>query len=295
MRLQLLFITFIYFIIFCFPLATLAQEDTEITELYRIELKDGSVFIGNIISETDADIRFKTTADIEVSIPKSQIRKKEMVSGQMVRGELWRADPNRTRLFFAPTGRALKAGQGYFSVYQIFFPFIAVGVTDFLAIAGGISLFPGASSQLLYVAPKITPVRVNKFDLSAGVLYIRIPDGDDGDDGDDVNKAGIIYGVGTYGTEKAALTVGIGFGYAGDDVADKPVFAVGGEIRASRKVKFITENWLIPDSEVQIVSFGLRFFGDNLAADFALVYAAGGDVEGFPFLPWIGFAYNFGS
>jgi hypothetical protein len=295
MRLQLLFITFIYFIIFCFPLATLAQEDTEITELYRIELKDGSVFIGNIISETDADIRFKTTADIEVSIPKSQIRKKEMVSGQMVRGELWRADPNRTRLFFAPTGRALKAGQGYFSVYQIFFPFIAVGVTDFLAIAGGISLFPGASSQLLYVAPKITPVRVNKFDLSAGVLYIRIPDGDDGDDGDDVNKAGIIYGVGTYGTEKAALTVGIGFGYAGDDVADKPVFAVGGEIRASRKVKFITENWLIPDSEVQIVSFGLRFFGDNLAADFALVYAAGGDVEGFPFLPLIGFAYNFGS
>jgi hypothetical protein len=294
MRLQLLCLAFISIIIFCYPFATFAQEDSQDVELYRIELKDGSVFVGNIISETNNEIRFRTTSNIEVSIPKSQILKKEMVSGQMVGGALWRADPNRTRLFFAPTGHALRAGQGYFSVYQIFFPFIAVGITNFLAISGGVSLFPGASSQLLYLAPKITPVQVNKFDLSAGVLYIRIPDGDDGDE-DNVNAAGIIYGVGTYGTEKAALTVGIGFGYAGDDVADKPVFAVGGEVRVSRKVKFMTENWLIPDSEVQIVSFGLRFFGENLAADFALVYPAGGDIEGFPFFPWVGFAYNFGS
>lgn len=294
MRLQLLCFTLISIIMFCYAIATFAQENIEVPEIYRIELKDGSVFVGNIVSETDTEIRFKTTVNIEVTIPKSQIRKKEMVSGQMVGGELWRADPNRTRLFFAPTGRALRAGQGYFSVYQIFFPFIAVGVTNFLAISGGVSLFPGASSQLLYLAPKITPVQVDKFDLSAGVLYIRIPDGDNGDE-DEVNSAGIIFGVGSYGTEKAALTVGIGFGYAGDDVADKPVFAVGGEVRVSRKVKLMTENWLIPDSEVQIVSFGLRFFGENLAADFALVYPAGGEIEGFPFFPWIGFAYNFGS
>lgn len=105
----------------------------------------------------------------------------------MVRGELWRTDPNHTRLLFAPTARALKAGQGYFSVYEIFFPFVAVGVTDFFTLSGGFSLFPGVESQLLYIAPKITPVHLEKFDLAAGVLYIKIPEEDEG--------AGILYSV----------------------------------------------------------------------------------------------------
>ena len=38
-----------------------------------------------------------------------------------------------------------------------------------------------------------------------------------------------------------------------------------------------------------------RFFGENLAADFSLLALVGEDTSGFPFVPWIGFAYNFGK
>jgi len=277
---------FILFLII-WPLEAFSQQTDTTSYTYQIELIDGSVLIGKIISEDEHTIQFLTNSNIEMSIPVEQVRKKERISGRIVKGQLWRSDPNRTRLFFAPTGKALKAGQGYFSVYEIFFPTVAVGITNYIAVAGGISLFPGSSEQLLYLAPKVTPVQADKFDLSAGVLLLKIPDEDE--------TAGIVYGVSTYGTENSALTLGIGFAFAGGEFADKPVFALGGEIRVGRYVKLISENWLIPNSDVQVISAGIRFFGENLAADFALIHPLGSDIEGFPFLPWIGFAYNFGN
>lgn len=288
MRTVLLFSLYLFIIILVIPVSLLASPDTTQAQIYRVELTDASILIGSIQAEDDTTIQFKTLAGLEVSIPKGLIAKRKEISSKIVEGKVWRADPNQTRLFFAPTGRALKGGQGYFSVYELFFPFIAVGVTDYITLAGGLSLFPGADQQLLYLAPKITPLQLDKFDLSAGLLYIFVPNNEE--------DAGIFYGVGTYGNETASLTLGIGFGFSGGDVEDKPVFAVGAELRSSNSVAFITENWFIPENdEFQIVSFGLRFFGENLAADFGLIHPLGADTRGFPFLPWLGFAYNFGT
>ncbi len=147
------------------------------------------------------------------------------------------------------------------------------------------SLFPGADEQLLYVAPKVTPINVENFGVAAGVLYIKVPDED--------NAAGIVYGVGTYGNGNSSATFGLGFGFAGGDFADKPVVVIGGEHRISNSIKLISENWIIPESDTVPLTFGVRFFGSNLAADFALLFPAGADIEEFPFIPWIGFAYNF--
>jgi hypothetical protein len=289
------FFPLIFMVIFLFCFQSWAQTDKSQTSTWQIELNDKSKLVGYILSEDEKSIHFKTLSGMEMNIPRNQISKIDLIVGEIVSGSIWRNDPNRTRLLFSPTGRALKRGQGYFAIYEIFFPFVAIGVTDWFTVAGGLTLFPGASSQFIYLAPKITPIQVEKFDLSAGVLYIRIPDFDDDDDDDEINSAGIIYGVSTYGTEKSALTFGVGFAFGGGEIADKPIFVLGGEVRASKSIKFISENWLVPDSEVQLLSAGIRFFGENLAADFALLYPFGADMEGFPFFPWIGFAYNFGS
>jgi hypothetical protein len=163
---------------------------------------------------------------------------------------------------------------------------VAVGITDFLSISGGMSLFPGTSSQLLYVAPKITPVHLEKFDFSAGALYISIPE--------EVEDAGIAYGVSTYGSEKASFTFGLGWGFTTGELENKPIIVLGGDVRLSDNFTLLTENWIPPDSDFALISLGLRFFGENLAADFGLVYPAGVDIGGFPFIPWLGFAYNFG-
>ena len=263
------------------------KEQTE-GEIIRIELKDGSVWIGKIISEDESTLKIHSSSGVESTIPKSQIIKREIITGKIVKGTFWREDPNTTRLFFAPTGRALKKGQGYFSAYEIFFPFVAIGITDYFTLAGGMSLFPGASTQLVYLAPKITPIQQENYDVSAGVLYLKIPEESDG--------AGIAYGVGTFGSEKSSLTVGLGYGFSGGDFADKPVLALGGDLRVGRYTKLISENWIFVGGDVHLLSGGIRFFGENLAADFALIFPLTGEgIEGFPFLPWIGFAYNFGS
>jgi len=274
-------------VIFIISVPIFARQDSTATEVIKLYIKDGSVLVGKIMAEDESSLQFKTLSGIEMVVPKDQIKKREVISGAMVEGEFWKKDPNRTRMLFAPTARPLKTGQGYFSVYEIFFPFVAVGVTDFISLAGGMTLVPGASNQLFYVAPKITPIHLDQFDLATGVLYILIPE--------ESENAGIVYGVTTYGSEKASLTVGLGWGFLGSDFSNKPVAVLGGDLRLSGKTKLITENWLIPNSDVSLVSLGIRFFGENLAADFGLVYPAGADIEGFPFLPWVGFAYNFGS
>lgn len=278
----------LYTCIVAFALASnsAAQGDSTITGLTYIELKDGSTFSGYVIEENEEMLKIRTLANLEIEVPKLQIIKREIVSGEIREGELWYEDPNTTRMFFAPTGRGLKAGQGYFSVYEIFFPFIAVGITDWLAIAGGVSLIPGADNQVLYIAPKITPIRTENFDLSGGVLYLKPPGESEG--------GGVAYAVGTYGTSKASLTFGIGFGFSGGDFADKPILVLGADIRVSKSIKVMTENWIVFD-EGSLLSFGIRFFGKSIAADFGLVFPTTGGNDGFPFLPWLGFAYNFGQ
>jgi hypothetical protein len=52
-------------------------------------------------------------------------------------------DPNYSRLLFAPTGRPLRAGDGYFSDYELLFPGVAYGLTDNVTLAGGVAIVPG--------------------------------------------------------------------------------------------------------------------------------------------------------
>jgi hypothetical protein len=266
----------------------LLQDTSRSQRLQRITLTDGSEIIGRVESKDSGSIRFKTLSNITMTIPNTEVKEVEPLSGEVVGREYRRADLNQTRLLFAPNARSLKAGQGYFSAYEIFFPFLAVGVTDFATLAGGMTLFPGASDQLFYLAPKIRAIHVQNLDLAGGMLYLNSTSGS-------ADGVGILYGVGTYGTADQALTVGLGWGFAEGKVKDKPILLLGGETRVSNSVKLITENWIPPNSDVSLLSFGIRFFGDNLAADLGFIYPAGSDISGFPFLPWLGFAYNFGG
>ena len=265
-----------------------SQPDSVSQNPTRVILKDGSELIGTIVREDSLRLDFKTIGDISMTIPREQVKTLERLSGQIADGTYVRTDPNQTRLLFGPTARSLKQGQGYFSAYEIFFPMIGIGVTDFLTLAGGMSLFPGASGQLFYLAPKITPIQVSDFSVAGGALYINATEG--GSDG-----VGIVYGVSTYGGQNASLTFGLGWGFYGSDIADNPVIMVGGELRVSNSVKIISENWIPPNSDIVFVSFGFRFFGDNLAADLGFIHPAGSRITGFPFIPWLGFAYNFGT
>jgi len=247
-----------------------------------ISLNDGTELKGFIIAENDSAIDFRTISGIDMKIKKNLVDDILLSKGEIFEGKFQRYDPNRTRLFFGPTARTVEQGKGYFSAYEIFIPFLAVGVTDFLMLSGGVSLIPGAEEQLIYLGPKVRFLNLDNFSLAGGIIYAHVEDVD----------FGVAYGVTTIGSERYSFTVGVGYGYEDWEFSDSPVLMLGGEIQASNSIKFLTENWIIPSSETGLISFGIRFFSDNLAADFGLMTTTEGMGEGFPFLPWIGFAYN---
>ncbi len=244
-----------------------------------VTLRDGSTIFGRILAVNGDTVTFQTQAG-NIPLSASAIREiKEIPAADLREGEYWFPNPNSTRLFFAPSGQMLKKGEGYFSDYELFFPGIAYGVTDNVTIGGGVSLFPAAvEDQVYYVTPKIGISVADKVHVAAGVLFAGTQGG----------TGGIYYGVGTFGDGNASVTLGGGYGFAGGKIEAKPVGMIGGELRASRRIGIVTENYLLPVSDNNFLySFGLRFMGEKLTTDLALVNVSGSDVIGIPYVDFV--------
>ena len=276
-------------ILFVGMVTTAAAQDPAVPPVTEIILTDGSTLIGTVVSETSSSIEFRTTAGVLVSIETTQIRSRRTLAGRMRDGIFRPSDPNVSRLLFTATGRPVGKGKGYFADYYVFLPFVAYGVSDVVTMAGGISLLPGSPEQLIYLAPKVTVVNGPQGSVSAGVLAGTLTGEDD--------WGGILYGAGTIGDGNNEYTGGVGFLFGGGEVWTTPILMGGMSIGLGRTTKFISENYMVfEDGPHVLVSGGIRFFGERLAADLALFTAPElfDDLEGFPFFPFVGFAYNFG-
>jgi hypothetical protein len=291
-----------------------APADSAAGPLLRLTLIDGTVLVGTVVREDSAAVVVRTVGGADLTVPAAQVARRRPYEGTVEGGRLVRYDPNRTRLLFAPTARALGRGQGYVADYYLVLPFVAYGVTDRVNIAGGTVLVPFLAGRVLYAAPKVTFVSQPTVDVAAGAFlgYANINDlfgGDclpeeEGGCGADVDGsafAGIAYAVGTFGGPRRAVTVGAGVPFAEGEVGAGVLLMLGGELQLSNSVKLLTENYVPLTAhgvEDALVSGGIRFFGERLAADFALVTVASAftpdELTAFPFFPFVSFAYSFG-
>lgn len=249
----------------------------------ELELTDGSSVIGRVESIDNGRFVFRSTAGIEMTVEVSTVRSLSPVHGQIVNGEFWREDPNTTRLFFGPTGRALKKGEVYLGVYEVFLPFVQVGITDRFSIGGGTPLLIGDEIDRVYwVTPKLQVLNRGATTAAVGVMhFFNI----------DEASIGIAYGAVTQGNSSNALTVGVGYSYARSDEHDAgaAVLMIGGERQVSKRIKLVTENYAFKGGG--ILSGGVRFFGEKLAADFGLFTPLAAD--GFYLLPMINIVRKF--
>lgn len=269
--------------------AKLRVADSAVTQI--VKTRDGSTFVGRIVAIDSTSIRFVASVGT-ISIPVSDVEDVREVSAADLRnGQYWFPNPNATRLLFAPTGRMLEAGEGYFSDYEVLFPGFAYGVTDRISLGGGMSLIPGISpsEQLFYFTPKVGLVAGERVNVAAGALVAAVPFNDDAGD---VGAFGILYAVGTIGGPNGSLTGGLGYGYADDGFADRPVVMLGAEQRLSRRTAFVTENYVLPGGTDPVVSYALRFMGEKLALDLGFVNVLG-EAAIFPGFPYVGFVFNF--
>ncbi|NUN08861.1 MAG: hypothetical protein HUU54_06770 [Ignavibacteriaceae bacterium] len=267
--------------------APLTAQDSTALKYYKITFIDDSELTGTIISQDSLTVQFLTMAKLDLTIKRTQIKKIEDISAMIIKDVYFPEDPNNTRLLFAPTAKPLKAGKGYFALYELFFSFIGYGIGDVFTIAGGMSLIPGVGSQIVYFAPKATFINSPDFSAAAGVIHFTSTMGSS------EGGIGIGYGVATYSGERASFSAGLGWGYAGEDFTSKPIIMGAAELRASRYAKVIVETWFPPDVNVGVGGVGVRFFGTNFATDLAFLYMIGEDAENFPLIPWVSVVYNF--
>lgn len=250
------------------------------THLQLITLKDGSTIFGRVVSVNADTVVFQSSAAGTIQLQIGSIKEvKEISSADLHEGTYWFPNPNSTRLFFAPSGQMLKRGEGYISDYELFFPGVAYGLTDNVTIGGGVSLIPAAlDDQAYYLTPKIGFSPDEKVHVAAGVLFVGAKGG----------TGGVYYGVATFGDGNGSVSLGGGYGFAGGKIESKPVGMIGGELRLSKRIGFVTENYLLPVSDNNFLySFGLRFMGEKLTTDLALFNVSGSDVIGFPFVDFV--------
>jgi len=259
-----------------------------------LRTRDGSTLIGRVVAESPDTVRFESNGAF-FALARSQIADLRAIeAGQLRHGEYWFPDPNRTRLFFAPTARMLAQGEGYFSDSYLLLLNVAGGVTSRFTMGGGLSIFPSTNPQnnVFYLTPKVGLIEEPNFGLAAGALVGFA--GFEGIEGKD-RSFGILYGVGSVGSSDSHLDVGAGWGYAGGRVSGDPAIMIGGATRVSRRVSLLTENYFVPSvSDNALVSYGVRFFGEKLSVDLAFANAVGPNTTFlFPGVPYIAFALKF--
>ena len=244
-------------------------------------LRDGTHAVGHVEEAPAGLVRFRTLSGALVEVEAGQVlslRPLATAQSQSV-GPRWPEDPNGTRLIFSPTARSLRPGQASFGVYELFLPNLQVGVTKQISIGGGTPLFSMGGYRIFWVTPKIQLLNQGNTQVAIGTMHFFGPE--------EVN-GGLAFGVVTMGPRDRALTLGWGVPYAGE--AAQGLAMVGGEYRTSPRVKIITENYLTKDGG--LLSLGMRWIGDRLSADLALVTPMSSD--GFSFFPMVNFVYTFG-
>ena len=242
------------------------------TKTYKIELKDGSEFVGSYLEKNEVTVTIKTNTLPKIDIPLKGISKiTEINKSDFREGLYWFTNPMPTRYVFGPSAFNLNSGEGYYQNTYIFLNSLNVGVTDNISIGGGLeflSTFAGGN-PIFYLTPKFTIKIAEKLRIGSGLIYISIPGFDN-----ERFTSGVVYGIATYGTADDNLTFGTGWGFFEGEFNNKPVIAFSGMTRIARKTALVTENFLIPNLEsgyYGMFSYGIRFFGEKIAVDLTLI------------------------
>ncbi len=275
-----------------FGILTIAKSQILIENAVSIETEDGNEYLGEIVREDDKIIVLKTQKLGEITISRADIKKIEKVEIQQMKdGKFWFPNPQSTRYFWSPNGYGLKDGEGYYQNIWVLWNQFSYGITNNVSIGGGIipTFLFGAPTPVFGTLKFSLPVVHNKFNIGGGAIAGYVI-------GEDNAGFGILYGLGTYGTPDANVTLGLGYGFAAGEWAQSPIVNFNGMFRVSRRGYFITENYIISDGSetVVLITLGGRSIIKKAALDYGLVvpfYGEGIEIA----LPWLGFTIPFGN
>tara|TARA_Y100001936_G_C16006889_1_gene631285 strand:+ start:375 stop:1229 length:855 start_codon:yes stop_codon:yes gene_type:complete len=261
-------------------------------QLVEIETKDGNIFLGTIIKESDEGIILKTQDGIQISVPNSSIKNLSKIETTEVEGQVWRADPNKSMYLFAPSAFPIEKQKVYCRDFCLVFPSYNRGFGNNFSLQAGAFVFPGMQFDNIPIVlsgkfslPELGPAR-----LATGMMYISVP-------GQSTSfGAGFAFGSATIGNRFTHFTASLGWGYFRDenewDFAEKPILVLASNIRVLNSFAVVAEYWLPPEVDDPTnlpIALSGRFIGRRFAVDIGGFFTK--DMEGIP-LPLINFTYH---
>lgn len=263
---QILLFTFLVFATSSvFGQKTNISEPIDSTKIFKIELNDGSIYIGSILQKDSVSLVLKTLSIPKIEIPVSSVKSiDEVDKSNFKNGSYWYPNPHATRYFYAPSAIGLKKGEGYYQNTYLLLNSFNVGITNHISIGGGLELLSTfiAKDPIFFITPKVGFKVSEKFHAGGGLLFTRIPG----------TTLGTIYGTGTYGSKDHNITSSLGWGFVDGEFSQRPILTLSGMTRISKRAALVSENWLIPtDGYYGLFSYGVRFFGEKIAVDLAFI------------------------
>jgi hypothetical protein len=282
------------------------EEAPEKRELSRITLKDGQVLRGVVVRRDTQFLVLELAVGGRLELPAEMVKSVEAETRAQLRanGEVWFQDPNRTRYFYAPSGMMLRGGEGYFSQKELLFSSMNYGLTDNITLQAGAVvpawLVPNGFNLIGGV--KVGGSVTDKLHLAVGAQALILP-GLMWSSPSAPAAAGFVFGTATYGTPDAHVSVAAGTPFLfqkGEDVlSGHIVTTLSGNLRLTRGLALVTENWLLPTvyepgdrSLPMFNSLGVRIFGEHWAVDIGAIRVP--QLPVFVPIPWLDFTYNFG-
>lgn len=264
------------------------------TKTYRIETRDGNIFIGSVVAEDSLTFVLKTQHLGEIEIPrnfiKSTTRLKEV---KEVGGAIWLPNPQASRYYWAPNGYGLEKGTSYYQNIWILYNQFSAGITNNFSIGAGmlpLFLFAGASTPL-WIVPKFSiPVVENKVNIGTGAFLGTIL-------GEQTGLFGLLYGTTTLGSRDKNISLGLAYGFADGQWQKAPVINISSLIRTGSKAYFITENYAITIDQklLVLISAGGRSIIRNIGLDYSLWIPIGSVLESFVAIPFLGVTIPIGK
>lgn len=274
----------------------------EVGTMVRITMTDGSVYLGEIISQETGIIRLKTANLGTLQVPTINIKRLEDLTGEKMRkGQYWFENPSYNRYFLGQSAQPLRKGEGYYQNIWVFFNAAHYGITKNISVGGGFEFLStfGAQTPIFFLAAKAGFPFGQRSSAGATIRYLNIADIGGDDDVETDLAGGIFLGTAqyTYGTSDHNLTAGIGYGVAGKEAGDRPVFMISGQTRPGRRFGLLTENYIIPvDNGIEaIFIYGMRFMGERISFD--LVFLNHPEIAKIIFIgiPMVDFVFKFGK
>ncbi|MEM1325393.1 MAG: hypothetical protein AAGI23_05530 [Bacteroidota bacterium] len=276
---------------------SIAQSDT-LKTVWQVETTDGNIYTGEKVQETNEFVELATKALGNIKIPKNTIMLMRTISEKEAAKTKARSsnDAQATRYFFSPNAYNLKKGQGYYQNSWVFYNQASYGITDNFSIGGGLVplfLFGAGAPTPVFITPKVSiPISADKITVAAGALVGGIVGGDFTQNN---GFAGIAYGVSSFGSRERNISIGVGYGFAGIDFANRPIILVGGITKIGKRAYLMSENYIVPVNGGTIAfSGGGRWVGNSISIDYGL-YALLTGFGGGGALPWLSLTVPFGK